>query len=151
MNISSVAGKIAAPFIGAYASSKHGLEGLSESLRRELFLYGIDVIIVGPGSVVTPIWDKAEAKDYSAYAHTEYAPLIERFSKYFIAEGRKGLSSEKIGEAIYLALTTKHPKVRYAVVPQRFTNWTIPRLLPRRLIDKLITRQLMSAKEQPRT
>ena len=45
--VSSVGGKFAAPFIGAYAASKHGLEGMSASLRRELMLYGIDVIIVG--------------------------------------------------------------------------------------------------------
>ena len=45
--VSSIGGKFAAPFIGAYAASKHGLEGMSESLRRELMLFGIDVIIVG--------------------------------------------------------------------------------------------------------
>jgi NAD(P)-dependent dehydrogenase (short-subunit alcohol dehydrogenase family) len=49
INISSVGGKIAAPFIGAYVGSKHALEGMSHSLRRELQLYGIDVILVGPG------------------------------------------------------------------------------------------------------
>lgn len=45
--VSSVGGKFAAPFIGGYSASKHGLEGMSGSLRRELMLYGIDVIIVG--------------------------------------------------------------------------------------------------------
>jgi NAD(P)-dependent dehydrogenase (short-subunit alcohol dehydrogenase family) len=60
LNISSVSGKIGYPFMGPYAASKHGLEGFSESLRRELMLYGIDVIIIGPGSVATAIWDKAE-------------------------------------------------------------------------------------------
>jgi short-subunit dehydrogenase len=49
------------------------LEGFSESLRRELMLYGIDVIIIGPGSVATPIWDKAEKLDISLYSDTEYA------------------------------------------------------------------------------
>ena len=60
VNISSVSGKIAGPFSGAYAASKFGLEGFSESLRRELFLFGIDVIIIGPGAVVTPIWQKSD-------------------------------------------------------------------------------------------
>lgn len=55
MNVSSVGGKNGAPFLGAYAASEFGLEGFSESLRRELMLYGIDVVIVGPGSVATPI------------------------------------------------------------------------------------------------
>jgi short-subunit dehydrogenase len=45
--VSSVSGKLAAPFIGGYAASKHGMEGMSDSLRRELMLFGIDVIVVG--------------------------------------------------------------------------------------------------------
>ena len=49
VNISSVGGKFGVPFLGAYVASKHGLEGMSESLRRELLLYGIDVIVIGPG------------------------------------------------------------------------------------------------------
>jgi NAD(P)-dependent dehydrogenase (short-subunit alcohol dehydrogenase family) len=63
VNISSTAGKIGLPFLGAYVASKHALEGMSESLRRELMIYGIDVIVIVPGSVVTAIWDKGEAED----------------------------------------------------------------------------------------
>ena len=66
VNISSVGGKMAAPYLGMYAATKHGLEGLSESLRRELMLYGIDVIVVEPGYTNTPILDKAESEDYCA-------------------------------------------------------------------------------------
>ena len=58
INISSEAGKFAQPFAGAYVGSKHAVEGLSHSLRRELLIYGIKVIIVGPGAVKTPIWHK---------------------------------------------------------------------------------------------
>ncbi len=54
INISSVGGKIASPFIGAYAGSKYAIEGMSHSLRRELQLHDIDVIIIGPGAVKTP-------------------------------------------------------------------------------------------------
>ena len=61
VNISSVGGRMGPPFLGAYSAAKHGVEGFSESLRRELQLVGIDVIIIGPGSVKTAIWDKAEA------------------------------------------------------------------------------------------
>lgn len=142
VNISSVGGKIGAPFIGAYAASKHGLEGMSESLRRELMLYGIDVILIGPGAVATPMWDKAEAVDVSEFQQTDYAAILDRFSKYFIAQGRKGLPPERIGEVVYAALTTPKPKVRYAVVPQRFQNWILPNLLPRRVVDRFIAKQL---------
>ena len=65
INISSVGGKISSPFLGAYSASKFGLEAISEALRRELTIYGIDVIIIVPGSVVTPIWDIAEKIDFS--------------------------------------------------------------------------------------
>jgi NAD(P)-dependent dehydrogenase (short-subunit alcohol dehydrogenase family) len=58
--ISSVAGKHGNPMTSAYSASKHAIEGLSESLRRELMLFGIDVIIIAPGAVKTPIWSKAE-------------------------------------------------------------------------------------------
>jgi len=71
VNISSVGGKNGGPFLGAYVASKHGLEGYSETLRRELILYGIDVIIVRLGSVRTALWDKAEAKDTSAFDGTD--------------------------------------------------------------------------------
>ena len=142
VNISSVGGKIGAPFLGAYAAAKHGLEGMSESLRRELMMYGIDVILIEPGYVNTPILDKAEADDLSTYRSTDYAPMLERFAKFFISEGRKGLPSQVIGEAVYTALTSRKPKVVYTVVQQKLRNWTLPMLLPRRLLDWLIAKQL---------
>ncbi len=142
VNISSVGGKLAVPYLGAYAASKHGLEGMSESLRRELLLYGIDVIVVAPGSVVTAIWDKAEQADIERYRHTDYAESLRRFRDYVIAEGRKGLPPEAIGEAVFTALTTRKPKVRYSVVPQKFKNWTMPMLLPKRVLDRMIAKQV---------
>src|SRR5580704_2060991 len=65
--ISSAGGKNGPPFLGSYSASKFGLEGMSESLRRELMMFGIDVIIVAPGAVATPIWDKAEQVDVTQY------------------------------------------------------------------------------------
>ena len=59
VNMSSVAGRFAAPFLGAYAASKFGLEGMSDALRRELMVYGVDVVLIEPGMSATPIWDKA--------------------------------------------------------------------------------------------
>ena len=63
VNMSSVAGRFAAPFLGAYAASKFGLEGMSDALRRELIVYGVDVVLIEPGMIATPIWDKAEETD----------------------------------------------------------------------------------------
>jgi len=142
VNITSVAGKFAPPFLGDYAMSKHALEAFSEALRRELMLYGIDVIAIGPGAVVTPIWDKAEQSDETAYAGTDYADALKRFKTMFIADGRKGLAPERIGEAIHHALTAARPKARYAVVPGQLFNWTIPRLLPKRVVDRLLAKRI---------
>jgi NAD(P)-dependent dehydrogenase (short-subunit alcohol dehydrogenase family) len=142
VNISSVAGRIAAPFLGDYAMSKHALEAFSDSLRRELMIYGIDVIVIGPGSIATPIWDKAEATDDSVYADTDYGPALKRFKAAFVKRGRQGLPVERLGEAIHLALTAPNPRARYVVLRNRFVNWTLPLLLPKRVLDRVIARAL---------
>jgi NAD(P)-dependent dehydrogenase (short-subunit alcohol dehydrogenase family) len=142
INISSASGKRGSPFVGAYVASKHALEGLSETLRIELMLYGIDVIIVGPGAVATPIWDKAENVDISPYKDTEYGRFAEAFQKYMVRNGRKGYPPEKVGEVVLHALTTSRPRVRYAVVPNALSGWIIPMLLPKRFTDGIIARGL---------
>lgn len=140
VNISSVGGRNGGPFLGAYVASKHGLEGYSETLRRELMLYGVDVIIVGPGSVNTPIWDKAEARDTAAFDNTDYRDSVRTFKQYMIREGRKGLAPEVVGQTVWRALSSRRPSVRYAPVPNKLMNWTLPMLLPRRTVDRMIAR-----------
>lgn len=144
INISSIGGKLAGPFLGAYHASKFGMEGFSDSLRIELMVHGIDVIVIGPGAVATAIWDKAEQIDISAYRDTEYAQAVEAYRKYMIEGGRKGYSPEHLGEIVWQALTTPHPLVRYgyAVVPRPLFNWIIPRLLPKRRVGALIANNL---------
>jgi NAD(P)-dependent dehydrogenase (short-subunit alcohol dehydrogenase family) len=140
LNISSVSGKSASPFVGAYSASKHGLEGFSEALRRELMLYGIDVIIIGPGPIATPIWDKGV--DISTYAHTDYVEAARRAQAYLMRNGKNGLPPEKVGEVVWQALTTRNPRVRYAVVGRDFLRRFIQRLLPKRVVDRIVARGL---------
>jgi NAD(P)-dependent dehydrogenase (short-subunit alcohol dehydrogenase family) len=142
INISSVGGKVAMPFIGAYAGSKHAIEGISHSLRRELQLYDVDVIIIGPGAVNTPIWDKESAQDLSQYDRTEYQNTLQVFQKYITDMGKAGYSPAVIGKLIRIALESKHPKSRYAIVPHALSNWYLPRLLPDRWLDKLIGKRI---------
>ena len=94
--MSSVGGLDAAPFVGAYGASKFGLEGLSESLRRELMLYGIDVVIINPGAVATPIWGKSARVD-SDFAGTDYASAIAKVKAYMRDMAKTGLPPERIG------------------------------------------------------
>ncbi len=145
VNISSTSGKIAGPFSGAYCASKFGLEGFSDSLRRELILFGINVIIIQPGAVVTPIWQKSDTGLAERFAQTPFAQALERFEQYAAKEGASGLPPEIIGKAVWQALTAKNPKVRYAKVPRPLTNWIIPQLIPMRTLDKLVA-QFMGIK-----
>jgi NAD(P)-dependent dehydrogenase (short-subunit alcohol dehydrogenase family) len=135
--ISSVGGKNASPFVGPYNASKFALEGFSESLRRELMIFGIDVIVVAPGAVATPIWDKADALDVSRYANTVYAPALDMVKNYMITSGRKGLSPERLGAAVWQALTAPKPKTRYVVTPEPFQNF-LANTLPKRMVDRTI-------------
>lgn len=139
--MSSVGGKQAAPFLGPYSGSKFALEGVSESLRRELMIYGVDVIIIAPGAIATPIWDKADTVDVTRYANTPYAKALNTVKGYMVEMGRKGLPAERIGETVYTALTTAKPKTRYIVTPEPLTNW-MGNNLPKRMIDKTIAKRL---------
>ena len=143
VNISSTTVKVTIPLLGAYSSSKSGLEGMSDALRRELMLFGIDVVIIEPGTVNTAMYDKGEREDLSEFKNTEYWDAVQNFQKYIVTEARtNGLPPERLGEAVYVALTTTKPKARYAVVPQRFKNWTLPRLLPARMLDATLAKAL---------
>jgi NAD(P)-dependent dehydrogenase (short-subunit alcohol dehydrogenase family) len=138
VNISSTSARIAGPFAGAYAASKFGLEGFSESLRRELILFGIDVILIRPGAIVTPIWQKSDTGLTEQFGETPYREALTRFEQYAAKEGANGFPAAVIGNAVYHALTAKNPKVSYALVPNALTNWIIPRLIPMRTLDKLV-------------
>ena len=139
--ITSVGGRNASPFVGPYNASKFALEGLSESLRRELMLYGVDVIVIAPGAVATPIWDKADAIDVKAYANTPYAKALNMVKAFMIEMGRKGFPPEKIGEAVFIALSSPKPKTRYTVTPDPFQFWLM-QALPKRMVDRTIAGRL---------
>jgi NAD(P)-dependent dehydrogenase (short-subunit alcohol dehydrogenase family) len=139
--ISSVAGKNGNPLTAAYAASKHAIEGLSESLRREMMLFGIDVIIIAPGPVKTPIWSKAEEVDISAYKNSPFFPAMERMRKFMLHLGEIGLPAEKIAEAIADALTSASPKVRYQLTPDPMRH-LMTSVLPKRMVDKIIAKRL---------
>lgn len=139
--MSSVGGKVGMPFVGPYNTSKFALEGLSESLRRELILYGVDVIVIAPGAIATPIWDKADALDVSAYASTPYGPSVDKVKSYMTEMGRKGLPPEKIGQTVLTALTSAKPKTRYVVTPDPMGNW-LSLHMPKRMVDRTIAKQL---------
>ncbi|MGH3146486.1 MAG: SDR family NAD(P)-dependent oxidoreductase [Rubrobacter sp.] len=141
LNVGSTGGKIAMPFIGAYAGTKHAVEGISDSLRRELLPYGIDVIVVEPGAVRTEIWDKG-ASQIGRYDGTDYAGPVARFGRYADGLAKNGFSPEEFGEFVCKVFEKERPKTRYAIVPGKFANFTFPRLLPDRWLDRLVARNV---------
>lgn len=141
VNISSVAGLSATPLVTPYACSKHALEAFTQGLRRELIMYGIDVVAINPGPIATPIWDKAEEMDPAQYAGTDYDAAIRKILGYMLDRGRSGLPPAKVAEAIYAGLTDKTPKLNTILSPEPFQHWLMS-VLPSRMVDRLIAKRL---------
>ena len=141
LNVGSTGGKVALPFIGAYAGTKHAVEGISDSLRRELLPYGIDVILIEPGAVRTEIWDKG-ASQAGRYASTDYAEPLDNFRRYAEGLAKSGYTPEEFGRHVRNVFEKKRPRTRYAIVPGRLANFTVPRLLPDRWLDRLVARNV---------
>jgi len=141
VNIGSVGGRHAFPFMGPYHVSKYGLEGFTESLRRELMLFGVDATLIAPGTVTTEIWGKADAVDYSIYDNTPYRSAVQTMRKAVASVARGGLPPERIGEAILKQLTAKKPPVYRRVTPQPVTFFLMTSL-PKRLIDGVVAKRM---------
>jgi NAD(P)-dependent dehydrogenase (short-subunit alcohol dehydrogenase family) len=139
--LSSVAGKNGNPLMSAYSASKFAIEGLSESLRREMMLFGIDVIIIAPGAVKTPIWGKAEDVDISGYRNSPFFPALERIRQFMLQLGENGLPPERIAEAIADVLISARPKVRYQITPDPMRH-LVAAILPKRMVDGIIAKRL---------
>lgn len=139
--MSSVSGQNGNPMLSPYCTSKFALEGFSESIRREFMVYGIDVIVIGPGAVKTPIWSKAEDADMSGYKNSPLFPALEVMRNYARKFGESGFPVETIGGLVHEALTSARPRVRYAITTEPI-QLAIGKLLPKRLVDRIIAKRL---------
>jgi NAD(P)-dependent dehydrogenase (short-subunit alcohol dehydrogenase family) len=142
VNLSSGSGRLAMPFFGLYAASKHALEGLSDSLRRELQLYGIRVILIEPSIVRTPMVGKAAAQA-EAFRGTEWWPAIQATVRAARLDRPDGvLPVQRVVRVLVRALCSPRPRARYAVPRRRLLGWWLPRALPDRVLDRLVGRAL---------
>ena len=142
INISSVSGEIGMPFMAAYNMSKFGLEGFSEALRRELMLFGIDVVVIAPGPVKTPIWSKVDKVGMiKRYDNTAFRKISSKMVRLASALEKNGVSPEVIADRVMSVLTKNNNKPRYRIDSQRFQNILLT-LLPKRMADKMIAKQM---------
>jgi NAD(P)-dependent dehydrogenase (short-subunit alcohol dehydrogenase family) len=149
VNMSSIAGKVSSSLFGAYSASKHAMEALSDTLRIELHPWGIQVAIVEPGKIATPIWEKGETSGQEIWdglpqaAHDLYAPLVEARKRR--AERRRrtslGIPPEKVAIAVAHALTARRPKIRYVVGKDARIAFALAQLLPTRVLDRILIRK----------
>jgi len=143
VNVGSIGGKIAGPLLGAYVASKFAMEGLTDSLRRELEPWAIHVSIVEPGAVRTPIWERSlMAADallhrFPRRALVLYGSEIERQRSSALKAARKGIPPEIVARAVAHALTAKRPKTRYPVGRDARVASVLVRLLPDRVLDRI--------------
>ena len=138
INISSGGGSIGQPFMASYCSSKHALEGFSESLRRELLIYGIKVIIIAPRAFKTAIWEKSNLdKRASEFRKTVYSQAFNKFTGFIKDTSKKGQDVEVLAQKIYKISTLTKPKVKYSMGPSGLQFFLI-RVLPKKLIDKIL-------------
>ena len=130
INIGSISGKRSYPFVGPYTASKHALEGFNDALRRELLIHDVDVVLIEPGPIRTPIWSKAPNIEDNPFLNTEYEIPLRKFNKGYIKLGVDGFPPKMIGERVVKILSTNNPKTRHVITPKIFKNFLIPGFLP---------------------
>ena len=141
INISSVSAYTTYPFLAPYAASKSALESISDGMRHELALYGIDVIVMVLGAVKTPIWEKASEDDLARFSKTDYAPGVAQMKATTAELGKGGMPVKRVSEAVRLALQATKPKPRYVLVNDYWRGWLLPKFIPTRMFDWAMVRQ----------
>ncbi|MCC6695508.1 MAG: SDR family oxidoreductase [Candidatus Hydrogenedentes bacterium] len=141
--IGSIDGRAVTPFQGAYGASKHALEAISDALRMEVRPWGIDVSVVEPGDIATPIWEKSLARADELLArlpraaHDLYGPMMKAARATAVKMSTKASPPEIVVKAVVHALTARRPRVRYLVGTDARIRLALE-LLPTRWVDRLI-------------
>jgi NAD(P)-dependent dehydrogenase (short-subunit alcohol dehydrogenase family) len=142
--VSSGGGRMALPFGGAYHAAKFGLEGVADSLRQELRPWGIQVIVIEPGSIDTPIWERAvsgyqEMAARAPAAQEElYGKRLEKLQDGARRTAARGIPPDKVAEAIERELDARRPRTRRRVGLDAEAQILLRRLLPDRALDRLV-------------
>ena len=146
VNMGSIGGRLAAPFVGPYGASKFAMEAVTDALRMELRKWGIWVAIIEPGSIATPIWDKTQSESDSLAASLPpaarelYGRDFEAMTKTVQRIAARGLPPERVADAVLHALTAQKPKPRYVIGRESHARLALNALLSTRMMDALMAR-----------
>ena len=143
--VSSIGGRVAMAFTAPYAASKHALEALGDALRVELRTSGVQVAIIEPGSVSTPIWDKGRESAGSpvpSQLEGEYGHVPAAMDRVLENANRRGVPAEQVAETIARALSARRMKARYIVGSDAWAMLLAKRLLPAHVFDQVARRAL---------
>jgi short-subunit dehydrogenase len=143
INVSSVAGRVARPLSSVYDSTKHALEAISDGLRGELAPFGIDVVVIQPGFIITEFLQVANERARPVIEQAgPYAPFFQGLSRGYERVKRIAGQPSDIAEIIVQALTADRPRARYAAPGHARLALALKRLLPERVFDYLLNRQM---------
>ncbi len=144
--VSSVGGRVAMAFTAPYAASKHAIEAIGDALRVELRSSNVQVALIEPGSVATPIWDKSRAQGEGLSVPVElteqYGHVSAAMNKVLEDTERRGISPERVAETIEQALTARRMKARYLIGRDAKAMLLVKRLLPDHVFDRVARRAL---------
>ena len=146
--IGSVGGRVPKPFIGGYSASKAGVAALAASLRQELRPWGVEVATIEPGAIATEIWSRG-ADEGEAVAGRLPAEGRELYARPLAAMGgvagkmnRIAIPPERVARVVERALTARRPRERYLVGLDARAQVLLQRLLPHRVLDGIVARQM---------
>ena len=148
VNIGSIAGKMATPFLGPYSASKFAMEALTDSLRQELRPWGIRIAIVEPGSIATPIWEKSQAmadeleRNLPEEAMALYGKAFTAMREAARKFEQAGIPPDEVAKVVEHALTSSRPKPRYVVGRDAQIQRVIAKVVPDSVRDVIVAQQM---------
>jgi len=141
IQITSVAGRMAAPLLGAYAASKFALEGWSEALRIEVHSLGIRVVLVEPGDYDTDIWDRNVVIARQALdPNSPNKERSQRFVEFVKSRASKRRDPREVARLVVRIAKDSNPKLRYVIGPDAKAQLLWRALLPWRRYERMMAK-----------
>jgi NAD(P)-dependent dehydrogenase (short-subunit alcohol dehydrogenase family) len=143
VTIGSIGGKMSMPYVGPYSASKFAIEAMTDALRIEMLPFGVKVILIEPGAIKTPLWQrtqaagKATAERLSPEGLALYGEPIRKMQAFSSKIEDGAIGPERVAEVIERALTARSPQARYVVGTDARVQLVIARL-PEAIRDRLI-------------